>query len=194
MSAEKAALRREIRAHFPGKAQRDEESARMCGAIASSDLFRHARVIAGYMPMAREADITPLLRLALDTGKTLLLPKVEGARRMTMRQVSSLSALIPGVYGLAEPSADAPAVSPDTIDLLLTPLEGVDPSGTRLGKGCGYYDALLPLKNGIALGCALSWQWVAHIPRESWDMPLDACMDREEIRFFHGRESNLLKS
>lgn len=193
MSAEKAALRREIRARFPGQTQRDEESARMCDAIAKSDLFRRARVIAGYMQMAREADIAPLLHLTLDTGKTLLLPKVEGAQRMTMRRVNSLSALIPGAYGLAEPAADAPVVSPDTIDLLLTPLEGIDPSGTRLGKGGGYYDALLPLKNGIALGCALSWQWVAYVPRESWDMPLDACMDGEEIRFFRGREKRLPK-
>lgn len=158
MSAEKAALRKAIRARYPGKNQRDAESARLCTVIAQSDLFRRANVVAGYVPMAREADIMPLLRLTLDWGKTLLLPRVEGA----------------------------PILLPDAIDLLLTPLEGVAPDGTRLGKGGGYYDGLLPLKNGIALGCALPWQWVDDIPRESWDIPLDACVDGEEIRYFSG--------
>ena len=92
MSAEKAALRKAIRARYPGKNQRDAESARLCAVIAQSDLFRRANVIAGYVPMAREADIMPLLRLTLDLGKTLLLPRVEGARQMTMRQIRDLSA------------------------------------------------------------------------------------------------------
>lgn len=100
-----------------------------------------------------------------------------------------MSALIPGTYGIPEPPESAPLLSPDAIDLLLTPLEGVAPDGTRLGKGGGYYDGLLPLKNGIALGCALPWQWVDDIPRESWDIPLDACVDGEEIRYFSGRKN-----
>lgn len=77
MSAEKAALRKAIRARYPGKNQRDAESARLCAVIAQSDLFRRANVVAGYVPMAREADIMPLLCLTLDLGKTLLLPRVE---------------------------------------------------------------------------------------------------------------------
>lgn len=39
---------------------------------------------------------------------------------------------------------------------------------------------------GIALGCALPWQWVDDIPRESWDIPLGACVDGEKIRYFSG--------
>ena len=135
MSTEKAVLRKTIRARYPGKNQRDAESARLCAVIAQSDLFRRANVVAGYVPMAREADIMPLLRLTLDLGKTLLLPRVEGARQMTMRQSCDLSALIPGTYGIPEPPESAPILLPDAIDLLLTPLEGVAPDGTRLGKG-----------------------------------------------------------
>ena len=46
------------------------------------------------------------------------------------------------------------------------------------------YDAVQVI--GIALGCALPWQWVDDIPRESWDIPLGACVDGEEIRYFSG--------
>ena len=38
----------------------------------------------------------------------------------------------------------------------------------------------------LVLGCALPWQWVDDIPRESWDIPLGACVDGEEIRYFSG--------
>ena len=31
-----------------------------------------------------------------------------------------------------------------------------------------------------------AWQWVDDIPRESWDIPLGACVDGEEIRYFSG--------
>lgn len=160
MSTEKAAMRKAIRARYPGKSQRDAESARLCAVIAQSDLFRRANVVAGYVPMAREADIMPLLRLTLDLGKMLLLPRVEGGRQMTMRQICDLSALIPGTYGIPEPPESAPILSPDAIDLLLTPLEGIAPDGTRLGKGGGYYDGLLPLK--------MASRWAAPCRGNGW--------------------------
>ena len=89
MSTEKAALRKAIRARYPGKNQRDAESARLCAVIAQSDLFRRANVVAGYVPMAREADIMPLLRLTLDLGKTLLLPRAADDHAANLRLVSA---------------------------------------------------------------------------------------------------------
>lgn len=79
MSTEKAAMRKAIRARYPGKSQRDAESVRLCAVIAQSNLFRCANVVAGYVPMAREADIMPLLRLTLDFGQNAA--AAEGGRR-----------------------------------------------------------------------------------------------------------------
>lgn len=184
MSTEKAALRKMLRARFAGEAQRNEESSRICDLIALSALFRDASVIAGYMPLPWEADITKLMSFAISQKKTLLLPRVESPHIMTMRKVGAMSELVTGSYGILEPSQDAPIIPCNDIDLLLTPLEGIDKEGIRLGKGGGFYDTLLPSMKGITLGCALSWQWVEHIPADPWDVKLNACADSRMIHWF----------
>lgn len=185
-STDKQALRRAIRARFPGEGERNRESALICRHVMAWEVYRRARVVGGYVPLPREADVTPLLADVLASGKTLLLPRVEGERRMTLRLVERLDKLTTGRWGLLEPAADAPVVPAGEADLLLVPLEGVDRSGMRLGKGGGYYDALLRGKQVMKLGIALSWQWVGRVPREAWDQPLDAAADRDGIHVFNG--------
>lgn len=179
--AEKQALRRAVRARFPGLRARDEESAAVCARVLAWPVYQRARVVAGYMPLPREADVTPILRDALAAGKTLLLPRVEGERRMTLRRVDSLEGLAANRWGLLEPPEDAPVMPAGAVELMLVPLEAVDRQGTRLGKGGGYYDALLEEKTGVTLGVAMSWQKVERVPREPWDKPLQAVADQEGI-------------
>ena len=75
----------------------------------------------------------------------------------------------------------------DALELLLVPLEGIDPSGMRLGKGGGYYDCLLADRSITTLGCALSWQWTVQVPCQAWDKPLSACADMNGIHLFSNR-------
>ena len=181
---EKAALRRAIRSLHQGDEARARESEALCGHILRSPWYREAQVIGGYMPLLREADVTPVLLDALKRGKTLALPLCGEAPHMTLRRVASLEELIPGAYGILEPRKDAEIIPADALDLLLVPLEGIDPSGMRLGKGGGYYDCLLAGSPVRTMGCALSWQWAEHIPADEWDRPLCACADRNGIHIF----------
>lgn len=184
ITEEKAALRRAIRAGYPGAETRARESEALCRHVMNWEAYRQARCVAGYLPLKREADVTPILRDCLQQGKQLLLPRVEGEGVMTLRLVRALEELQPGSFGILEPSPDAPVVSPHTADLILVPLEGIDRSGMRLGKGGGYYDRLLQTYRGVTLGIAMSWQWMASIPCEAWDMPLDAAADAEGVHQF----------
>ncbi len=171
----KQEMRLYLRGRYPGDAQRSIESAAICRHILGSPEYQNARVIGGYLPMRHEADILPVLRDALASGKTLALPRCEKAPSMAFHAVSSLENLIPGAYGIPEPSLDSPVVAVGEIDLLLVPLEGIDPQGRRLGKGGGYYDRLLSQAEVFSLGCALSWQMTDHVPYDPWDKPLSAC-------------------
>lgn len=177
----KAALRAQIRARYPGDAARDAESRALCRAILASGLYRDAAVVAGYMPLRREADIRPVLEDVLASGRTLALPLCSGGGMMTLRRVESLAQLQPGMYGIPEPREEWEIIPADQVDLLLIPLEGVDQDGMRLGKGGGYYDRLLKAAGAAAMGCALSWQWTDHVPAEPWDMPLQYCADRDGV-------------
>lgn len=184
---EKQALRQTVRARFPGSDERDRESCAICAHVLAWPAYRRARVVAGYMPLPREADVTPILADALQAGKALLLPRVEGERRMTLRRITSLDGLTVNRWGLLEPPEDAPIAPAGEAELLLVPLEAIDPRGMRLGKGGGYYDTLLERETGATLGVALSWQRVERVPEEGWDKPLDAVVGADGIQSRRGQ-------
>lgn len=175
MTDSKTALRRSLRAAHEGADARAAMSAAICRAILESPEYRAARTVGAYVPLKWEADIIPVLADVLATGRTLALPLCGEAPRMTLRRVTNLAELIPGAYGIPEPSRDAEIIPAASLDLLLVPLEGVDPAGMRLGKGGGYYDHLLASADIPTLGCALSWQQCESIPADEWDRPLRAC-------------------
>ena len=147
-------------------------------------MLQHASVVAAYMPLPREVDITPVLAQVLDAGHTLVLPRCGEAPFMTFHAVKDLAELVPGAYGIPEPKEDAPVAAPEEFSLVLVPLEGVDSEGHRLGKGCGYYDHLLTKTNCPSVGIALSWQKCDNVPVEEQDQPLDAVVDAKGIRIF----------
>ena len=180
----KRQLRAHLRSLHEGRSVRDVQSQEMCRHILGSDMYKNARVIGGYVPLAHEADITSVLQDALEKGKMLALPLCRESSLMTMHRVAALDELVPGRYGISSPQDDAAIIPIEDIDLLLVPLEGIDNAGFRLGKGGGYYDRLLAGANITTLGCALTWQWVTLVPRDSWDHPLSACADAHGIHAF----------
>ena len=182
-SMTKHKLRSWLRTQYKGADVRAKESALLCDHILRSQLFQNANVIGGYMPLQREADVTAIMEAALQQGKTLVLPVCQKPPIMTMRVVTSLRELRSGAYGIMEPPEHAPSISPCEIDLLLVPLEGVDRNGYRLGKGGGYYDHLLAQADIQTVGCAMSWQWTAFVPRDPWDKKLCAVADHTGIHW-----------
>lgn len=180
----KQELRRQVRSLFPGEKEREAQSSALCRHVLAWDAYASARVVGGYMPMAHEADVTAILLDALARGKVLALPRCGKPPEMTFHRVSSLEELVSGAYGLKEPSADAPVIAPEEIDLLLVPLEALAPNGLRLGKGGGYYDRFLLEYRGVSLGAALRHQWLATLTGETWDQPLQAAADEEGIHLF----------
>lgn len=171
---DKKSIRRAVRQTFPGEKARGAQSAALCAHVLRWEKYRQAQVIGGYMPMAHEADVTPILLDALASGKTLALPRCAAPPEMTFHRVASLTDLVRGAYGLLEPTEEALIIPPEEIDLLLTPLEAVDRQGMRLGKGGGYYDCLLAKTEIFTLGIALDHQWLDNLPTDPWDRPLRA--------------------
>ena len=89
-----------------------------------------------------------------------------------------------GPYGIQEPDIERwPLVSLKEVDLALIPGLAFDPAGGRLGRGRGFYDRLLGSSECRAykVGVAWSWQMVSALPRESFDVVMDAVVTPEEI-------------
>lgn len=147
-------------------------------AAAAPILDRPAGIIAGYLPIRGEADPMPLMRLAVDKGWQLALPRMEGQGVMHFHAWLPGDMIVPGPYGIGEPEAGAPQVEPDVV---LVPLVAFDRRLYRLGYGGGYYDRALPaLKRNhpaaVTVGIAYAWQEVPVLPCESYDVPLDYCI------------------
>ena len=70
---------------------------------------------------------------------------------MELRQVTDLKELSPGAYGILEPPAGSPSLSPDQADLAVIPCLTCSREGRRLGRGGGYYDRFLSRYRGAAV-------------------------------------------
>lgn len=171
---EKKALRRELttrRDALPA-----ETRARAAARLAEAGLraLRDRRaiadaVVAGYMPFRSEIDPLPLMRALADAGARLALPRMEGAH-LALHTFAFAEALLPGPYGILEPSETTPTVAPD---IILTPLLAFDAEGGRLGYGKGFYDRLFAAHpNALRVGLAFVEQRVEKVPRAPHDAPL----------------------
>ena len=83
--------------------------------------YRSAGAVFCFVSAGREIDTRPILEQTLADGKTLCVPLCVADGIMELRAVRDLKELSPGAYGILEPPADSPALSPDQIDLAVIP-------------------------------------------------------------------------
>jgi 5-formyltetrahydrofolate cyclo-ligase len=140
-----------------------------------AQLCTPGKIVAGYVAIGSEADPTKLLEAAAEQGCTLALPYVTSKTSpVRFLQWQAGDPLENGLFGLSQPKADAPEVTPDVV---LVPLVAFDTRLMRLGQGAGHYDrALSVLGNSTAVGIAWSVQQAENLPLDPWDMPLDAIL------------------
>lgn len=143
----KRALRAEIRARERAldPAYRAESSAAICRALAALPQFDAAETVLAFHGLAREVDTRAFLRETIARGKTLLLPRCEPERQLSLCVVRDLDAdLTAGVFGILEPKRSCAVLGAEDVDFALVPCTSFDRAGNRLGQGGGYYDRLLP--------------------------------------------------
>ena len=104
-----------------------------------------------FVSAGREIDTRPILDQTLADGKMLCVPLCVADGIMELRAIRNLEELFPGAYGILEPPADSPALSPDQIDLAVIPCVTCSREGRRLGRGGGYYDRFLAHYRGAAV-------------------------------------------
>jgi len=151
--------------------------------VLASAEFAAARRIALYAALPDELPTDRLLRAALDSGRTLLLPRARGDGGLDFAPVSALAALARGRFGALEAPAGAGAVRLGAGDLVLAPGVAFDRRGARLGRGRGAYDRSLP-KGPTAptcFGLAYAFQLVDAVPETARDRRVDAVVTEHEL-------------
>jgi len=142
-----------------------------------------ARVVAAYHPLKDEISPYPILE-RLGDGQQWALPWfARHDERMIWRAGPATE---PSPWGVLQPDASAPPAVPDVV---IVPLVMADRTGTRIGHGQGHYDRALAHLREAGPVFAIGIGWDAQIndealPRDAWDVPLDAiATPREWISF-----------
>ncbi|HEX3720544.1 MAG TPA: 5-formyltetrahydrofolate cyclo-ligase [Verrucomicrobiae bacterium] len=173
----KTELRRELRLILKNQAERDRAaaSAEAGERLRGQAVWKEARSVLLYSAIAGELDLSPLIDLALESGKIALLPRfAAGMGTYEAVRVSHLQRdCAPGKFGIAEPGAHCVVFPLNSLDLALAPGLGFDLVGHRLGRGQGYYDRLLAQIAGAKCGVAFDSQVVGEIPAEAHDIHMN---------------------
>ncbi len=152
--------------------------------ILSLPEWRNARTIAGYMPMKREAQITPLLESALGDKKKLFLPWVTPKTNdIALAPIQELkNDLVVSHYGILEPKDELKKTTFDPVlDIILVPGIGFDKTGNRIGHGKGYYDRLLACTEGIRCGICFESHLVEQVPIDTYDQKMDLVITEKQV-------------
>ena len=152
-----------------------ELSRRISGHFLQSVAVAPRAVVSAYCAIGDEADPGPVIAELRRRGHRIVLPRVAGRNLpLDFHLVEPDTKLVPGGFGLSEPSADWPKLVPD---VLIVPLLAFDANGYRIGYGAGYYDRTLRRlrdeKQITAVGFAFAVQEFALVPHMEHDERLD---------------------
>ncbi len=177
--------RRDLVSH--DEAHAAAEGLRRRGLALVEDIAAQARlaapVVSVYWPIRSELNTRPLIDALAKKGVTVTLPVMTAVRHpLIFRLFTPGDDLVKGPFGLSEPAADKPILSPD---IVFSPLAAFDRAGFRLGYGGGIYDATLSRlraeKKITAVGVAYARQEAEAVPREAHDERLEYILTEEEL-------------
>ncbi len=171
----KPELREIIRARLRATALVDlaAASGQISGTIAALPAWREARLVAAFLPLAREPQIQSLW--AQGNEPVFCFPQVRGAEVVLLR-VEDRTLLGGADWKFGAPGFSAcPEVSPADLDAILVPGIAFTRAGRRLGRGGGYYDRLLARcsPRTARIGVCFDCQIVDDLPAEAHDQPVD---------------------
>ena len=179
-----------VRDRFRRQRREQGDAAATAGALASAaapllrTLPAHS-LVACYLSMGSEPDTSGLLEDLDTAGHTVLVPVCEPERQLSWRRwrpgVELAAGLFPGIPEPVGPRLGLESVK--ELELLFIPALAVDASGTRMGKGGGYYDRFLTrfrVAGGTGRTVAVVYDHeflpAGELPAEALDAPVDAAL------------------
>jgi 5-formyltetrahydrofolate cyclo-ligase len=156
---------------------RTAEAEALCAHAAA--LVRPGDTVCAYVPVGSEPGSIAMLAGLVSAGATVLLPVAREDATGTPLPLRwgdyRDRGLVAARHGLLEPPPPwHPAEAIGTASLVVVPALAVDRSGTRLGRGAGFYDRSLPLADRSARLVAMirDDEVLDALPREPHDVPM----------------------
>ena len=176
----RAQIRAKRRALSPHQAE--DFALQFAKHFAKTPMFRKSDRIAFYVANDGELDPSHLMANAWAMGKSCYLPVLTPTHEKSLlfAPYEPDAPMDYNQFGIPEPAVPARhRIKARHLDLIVMPLVAFDKLGNRIGMGGGYYDRTLSFLNARAkwikprlVGIGYSFQEVASIDSESWDVPL----------------------
>lgn len=171
---DKKALRKEIRSKklLLSKEQIYDASLRLAELFFTTEQYKNANTIYGYMPYNQEVRTELILERALADGKLVAVPKVYGDE-MRFIYINDFNGLALSEMGIPEPIADGP-IAMDKTALVLMPGLAFDNQGHRVGYGGGFYDKFLANEPGHpTIALCYDFQIFPELATDAFDIPVN---------------------
>jgi 5-formyltetrahydrofolate cyclo-ligase len=166
---DKATVRASLRETRRAIADRPRRSVALWSAVVAHHAWMQAGVVMLYLSFGDEPETSSLIAAALHTGKTVVVPRVDGDDLVAVPLSTDMARSAIGVH---EPTTVP--IDPATIDLVIVPGLAFTPDGHRIGYGRGYYDrflaALAPAT--ATIGACFQELLLETLPLDPWDHPV----------------------
>ena len=152
-----------------------------------------ASVVAAYMPIDEEPLLDGVLKVLAEKNVKVCFPRVEGDD-IVFCEAYSEDSFEEGSFSIREPRSGLLLAEPSKIDVMLVPGMAFDREGTRLGRGKGFYDRFCRDLKGNGrlsiIGVVSEKNLLPAIPRESWDLVVDAVVTESSFTDVSEYEKN----
>ena len=147
-----------------------------------------------YIDVRSEVRTRHDMELALQSGKTIVVPWCNADGELELFKLDSMDELEIGMYKILEPRAELRGlaekqVNVESLDLIMVPGVGFDRRGARTGHGKGYYDKLLQhaRRNTPLVALAFECQLFDEIPMADHDIFMDKIITEDHVYNGRGR-------
>ena len=190
----KDAFRKQAHANRNAQENKDELSRRIVGAFMALPEYATAETVMFYIDVRSEVRTRHDLELALQSGKTIVVPWCNADGELELFKLDSMDELEIGMYKILEPRAELRGlaekqVNVELLDLIMVPGVGFDRRGARTGHGKGYYDKLLQhaRSNTPLVALAFECQMFDEIPMADHDIFMDKIITEDHVYNGRGR-------
>lgn len=164
---------------------RDARSAAITAQVLALPEWAAAETVLAFVSMSREVQTAALVEAAWRAGKTVATTRMNRTRDdLELAAWREGDPLEESGMMFRQPTADAPVVPDEAVDLVLVPALAVDERGHRIGYGKGFYDRLLPrVARATRVALIFDFERIVEVPNRPEDTPVDVIVtDARVIR------------
>ena len=191
---QKDQLRKQAHSNRNAQENKDDLSRRIVGAFMALPEYAKANTVMFYIDVRSEVRTRHDLELALQSGKTIIVPWCNDDGELELFRLGSMDELEVGMYKILEPrkelrSLPEKQVNVEELDLIMVPGVAFDRRGARMGHGKGYYDKLLQhaRKDTPLIALAFECQLFEQIPVADHDIFMDKIITEDQVYTGRGR-------